>query len=865
MGCGTSRPPDQHTNNNVSQPRDVNLQSPSNANAAIQGRPVATQSNNPNVTSPTPVETQKTKNPQFSYSNNNNAKTFFEPNLLIHVAEDELKRFQVALKKFGGSKNFQDGEFPPTVNSLSVKGAARFQKYEWKRSSIMYKNAEYALFHNKTKPTDIAQGELQDCYLVSAISVLSEREHLIAQLFPELEEGSDEINAVWINDGGEWKMVVVDDFFPVHKDNATGGPVATTNKDVKESKFAFSHTTGPEIWVNLIEKAYAKIFGSYEAIEFGYSAHALRDLTGAPYDYYTFDEAMKCWEYFHSLDFNQALVTANSRDTVQGDQGLVSKHCYAVLSVKEANTVNGKVRLIKLRNPWGKNLWTGNWSADSPLWTPELKADMSVTDGKDGTFWISVEDFVRNFGSGALCRLSDNYEYSSLRLTQTNKNFSLVSLTVKKTSVVFVSVSQRDQRHFDPNQYHYSLFKIMIVKVNENFEFERFIAGDFNKDRDCELETRLEPGEYLVYVEFDWIQRVHNQFVVSTYGEGKCNLTEVLYDGDRKSLVEDIIRAYFRTFEDPSSQINYQQYNEPMITRAMKFVFGYLGILYRNNSQASTLEEKVQMYDMQYLRIWDDTFPSEQFSVKIPPKSEQLLLYCTDPAGHGSYKYKCRYWSLITPEYDEKTLKQIIVEKSQKIQQRSLNGKMFDIFVYNYPFEGGFNLLYVNKSTFKYVETLTMKYENVGPADGSDQDVFYITLKPAEDMLLSFKVRDITAHYSFETKVNFKLFNSKDKPNPGNGNPSGGPGQQQAVNNNPNPIGGANPSNSNANYNSGSQAPASNQGYQQSPGGSNSMPQNGYQAGANNQRADNSAYNQGAPNQQNYSQPSNGYQQPAQR
>ena len=56
---------------------------------------------------------------------------------------------------------------------------------------------------------------------------------------------------------GEPTDVVVDDYFPCFED---------PEKDC----WAFSRGTSEvEIWVLLIEKAYAKIFGSYERIEGG--------------------------------------------------------------------------------------------------------------------------------------------------------------------------------------------------------------------------------------------------------------------------------------------------------------------------------------------------------------------------------------------------------------------------------------------------------------------------------------------------------------------------------------------------------------------------------------------------------------------
>jgi calpain-15 len=51
----------------------------------------------------------------------------------------------------------------------------------------------------------------------------------------------------------------------------------------EKGKWAFSrpsHTT--EIWVLILEKAWAKIFGSYQRIEAGQTGEALHPLTGCP-------------------------------------------------------------------------------------------------------------------------------------------------------------------------------------------------------------------------------------------------------------------------------------------------------------------------------------------------------------------------------------------------------------------------------------------------------------------------------------------------------------------------------------------------------------------------------------------------------
>ena len=180
-------------------------------------------------------------------------------------------------------------------------------------------------------------------------------------------------------------------------------------------------------------------------------------------------------------------------------------------------------------------------------------------------------------------------------------------------------------------------------------------------------------------------------------------------------------------------------------------------------SETSILEEKFEMTELEYLKIWDDEFTDQLFNVRIPPKSQQLVLYSTDPAGNGSYKYNCKFWSSVYPEYDDQEMKKIALEKANKVHQRSLGGKLYEIFIHSYSYEQGFCLYYINKSIYKYVETLKMEYNNVVLLDGSNQDIFYIALKPGEDLLLRFKPQDITKSFSYKTKINMKIYNLKNQ------------------------------------------------------------------------------------------------------
>lgn len=82
------------------------------------------------------------------------------------------------------------------------------------------------------------------------------------------------------------------------------------------------------------------------------------------------------------------------------NDGLVEGHAYSVLEVQE---IYG-VRLVRLRNPWGRELWNGAWSPGSP----ELRSNSPVAlDARrlegDGSFWMAYEDFAQIFTNVIVC------------------------------------------------------------------------------------------------------------------------------------------------------------------------------------------------------------------------------------------------------------------------------------------------------------------------------------------------------------------------------------------------------------------------------------------------------------------------------
>lgn len=87
-------------------------------------------------------------------------------------------------------------------------------------------------------------------------------------------------------------------------------------------------------------------------------------------------------------------------DTIEQDYyrvGLEPNHAYSILDVQQLDLGEGSRKLLRLRNPWRKYSWNGNWSDQDIIWTssPQLKAQLMPHGSEEGIFWIEFEDFVK--------------------------------------------------------------------------------------------------------------------------------------------------------------------------------------------------------------------------------------------------------------------------------------------------------------------------------------------------------------------------------------------------------------------------------------------------------------------------------------
>ncbi|XP_016839300.1 calpain-A isoform X1 [Nasonia vitripennis] len=301
-------------------------------------------------------------------------------------------------------KLFEDPEFPAIDSSIFY--SKRPDRYiEWRRPMEIADNPQ--LFVEGYSRFDVQQGELGDCWLLAAVANLTLHPNLFFQIVPEdqsFEENYAGIFHFRFWQYGRWVDVVIDDRLPTYQGRLLYLRSAEDN----------------EFWSALLEKAYAKLHGSYEALKGGTTCEAMEDFTGGVTEMYEMDETPP--------NLFSILLKAYERNSLMGcsvepdpsileaetPQGLIRGHAYSITRVKyvDIQTPNqmGRIPLLRLRNPWGNEAeWNGPWSDGSPEWRfipDHEKEELGLTFDVDGEFWMSFQDFKKYFTRLEICNLN---------------------------------------------------------------------------------------------------------------------------------------------------------------------------------------------------------------------------------------------------------------------------------------------------------------------------------------------------------------------------------------------------------------------------------------------------------------------------
>eukprot|EP00929_Paragymnodinium_shiwhaense_P069311 TRINITY_DN34968_c0_g2_i3.p1 TRINITY_DN34968_c0_g2~~TRINITY_DN34968_c0_g2_i3.p1 ORF type:complete len:741 (-),score=78.69 TRINITY_DN34968_c0_g2_i3:136-2358(-) len=331
----------------------------------------------------------------------------------------------------------------------------------WQRMPAVIRNGsglEPQVFASTITSASIKQGLVGDCSFLSALSALAEyetkfREPVLSSiLYPRGKDDKGVDSPVYSEHGqyacklflnGIHRKVMVDDRVPVRS----------------SGQLLCAHAASSnEMWVTLLEKSYAKIMGSSydmqgsnpgtdvfhltgwvpETIPLGgpvackpHAADTIGQRSQASWDE-VFRMAAQGYREGHCVvcvgtsEIHDAVPNAEARklghiEGVSTSTGLVARHAYPMVDCAQV----GNVRLLRLKNPWGRVRWRGRFAPGDKSWeealhqlkknhsgswpdgSPQLSKeaiDNSLSGGSDdGYFWIPWEEVLRYFSHLYLC------------------------------------------------------------------------------------------------------------------------------------------------------------------------------------------------------------------------------------------------------------------------------------------------------------------------------------------------------------------------------------------------------------------------------------------------------------------------------
>jgi hypothetical protein len=317
-----------------------------------------------------------------------------------------------------------------------------FIYFRWKRPQEIHSSPVY--FDSNNREVAVNQGSLPDDVFLGALMAVCvySKYDLIENIFASRPDDFIKYGVYtcrfYVN--GEWVEVITDSLLPCIRNNQTGDLMP-----------AYAHSSRtPEMWIPLVEKAFAKALGSYEAIRTMKIQRALLHLTGGSVQQSSIrDDVMKqdmlgdqnAWNEFKRKVAQDSILlllpeekrsnTESSTDAmdpgtaamegseIKVDRNFIPNRLYSVVACREL----GGYELVLMHNPWVHSNygWAGEWSDHSNDWDlyPELLVDIEKDPSIPwrrknpcGYFWISFRTLLKFFNKMYVCLLFPNDKYN---------------------------------------------------------------------------------------------------------------------------------------------------------------------------------------------------------------------------------------------------------------------------------------------------------------------------------------------------------------------------------------------------------------------------------------------------------------------
>ncbi|KAJ3575184.1 hypothetical protein NPX13_g4119 [Xylaria arbuscula] len=282
-------------------------------------------------------------------------------------------------------------------------------------------------FLRKVDFREVEQGRFDNYWLMAALASLTNVENGIHRICVDFDTDLGIYGFIFQQDG-EWVSTIIDDQLYLDFSSWPGSGIlcdvscgrAADNGDQKNKKgywpgsqaLLFSRCRDPnEIWLPLLEKAYAKINGDYAALSGGHTREALEDLTGG---------------------IATELVTREILDTEKFWNNELAKAIH---------TQEDGQQFVLLSNPWKRSRSAFDIidpaSALSGRWVAGKRNNGNLPN-KGSTFWVTYEELLYNFKFGRELKFPGVTSICPKRLRSVSIELSSLAAG---TYAIFVKVS----------------------------------------------------------------------------------------------------------------------------------------------------------------------------------------------------------------------------------------------------------------------------------------------------------------------------------------------------------------------------------------------------------------------------------------
>ena len=484
-------------------------------------------------------------------------------------------------KKNNKNSIFIDDYFLPIMDNLCPMKNGEFilhegliesdiegwELYKWKRAEHIFNSKDYQVFYEGITFNDVIQGGLGNCYFLSAICALTKYSNAIEDLFYIKEKSKEHCYGIYLRINGKWKLILLDDYIPCDNKN----------------NFVFSSTNGNELWVILLEKAIAKIFGNYARTCGGFPEEIFQLTTNAPTIVYMINKSNQkriLYEFKQAMN-NDYIMSAgtNSNNPKKKifleEVGLIPSHAYSILSVNEVIQDNGKkIILLHIRNPFGDCEWSCEFSDKSPLWTDKLKKQVKFEDKEDGAFFMPIDKFMFYFNSVSICYLHNDYKSNFTHIKKEKAIIGPIMFSFRINGIIRIFIEQWQKNTRIPlkdGNYPKKVPGYLLVVSEDG----KFIEGNNDIYNNCCLDILLNEGKYYLisdinYRYFD--KDKQHGYNITCYSSVKVDLIEE----NSKNILKIMKSALLDYSEHGVSKKKYSNglkvYN-PTVEKEIGFIF----------------------------------------------------------------------------------------------------------------------------------------------------------------------------------------------------------------------------------------------------------------------------------------------------